>query len=284
MRSFPHPKDQHVTVPAAAEPPTGTVRPKSLLPACPTSVTIDVINDDNSGDERVTMPDNSARPTRLTRDRIVAAAVRIAARGRPDGLTGRALGEELGVDRSAVWRHFADKDALLRAVGDRLLTLAYEQVPAGLDPKARLEALARAVVAVFVGHPYVGSAIASRTTRGPGEFAVVDMMLTALAELGLSPDDVVRYQRMLAVSVLSYAGVSAGYAVLPQKVRDADERAWTREYFALDAEEYPGIAEYSARLADVGPDAVLDTMIEAFWTAVDARTLSNTNERNDSHD
>ncbi|MET8778605.1 TetR family transcriptional regulator [Nocardia sp. NPDC004654] len=230
------------------------------------------------------MPDNSARPTRLTRDRIVAAAVRIAARGRPDGLTGRALGEELGVDRSAVWRHFADKDALLRAVGDRLLTLAYEQVPGGLDPKARLEALARAVVAVFVGHPYVGSAIASRTTRGPGEFAVVDMMLTALAELGLSPDDVVRYQRMLAVSVLSYAGVSAGYAVLPQKVRDADERAWTREYFALDAEEYPGIAEYSARLADVGPDAVLDTMIEAFWTAVDARTLSNTNERNDSHD
>lgn len=230
------------------------------------------------------MPDNSARPTRLTRDRIVAAAVRIAARGRPDGLTGRALGEELGVDRSAVWRHFADKDALLRAVGDRLLTLAYEQVPAGLDPKARLEALARAVVAVFVGHPYVGSAIASRTTRGPGEFAVVDMMLTALAELGLSPDDVVRYQRMLAVSVLSYAGVSAGYAVLPQKVRDADERAWTREYLALGAEEYPGIAEYSARLADVGPDAVLDTMIEAFWTAVDARTLSNTNERNDSHD
>lgn len=230
------------------------------------------------------MPDKSARPPRLTRDRIVEAAVRIAARGRPDGLTGRALGEELGVDRSAVWRHFTDKDALLRAVGDRLLTLAYEQVTAGLEPKARLEALARAVVRVFVGHPYVGSAIASRTTRGPGEFAVVDMMLTALAELGLSPDDVVRYQRMLAVSVLSYAGVSAGYAVLPQKVREADERAWTREYFAADAEQYPGIAEYSARLAAVGPDAVLDTMIEAFWTAVDARTLSNTNERNDSHD
>ncbi|MGV9817393.1 TetR/AcrR family transcriptional regulator [Nocardia xishanensis] len=230
------------------------------------------------------MSDKPARPPRLSRDRIVAAAVDIAARGRPDGLTGRALGEELGVDRSAVWRHFADKDALLRAVGDRLLALAYEQVPAGLDPKPRLEALARAVVAVYVGHPYVGAAIASRTTRGPGEFAVVDMMLTALAELGLSPGDVARYQRMLAVSVLSYAGVSASYAVLPQKVRDADERSWTREYYAVDAEAYPGIAEYATRVADVDQDTVLDTMIEAFWTAVDARRQSNTDERNDSHD
>ncbi|WP_067846023.1 TetR/AcrR family transcriptional regulator [Nocardia lijiangensis] len=230
------------------------------------------------------MSGKTARPHRLTRDRIVAAAVDIAARGRPDGLTGRALGEELGVDRSAVWRHFADKDTLLRAVGDRLLSLAYHRVPAGLEPKPRLEALARAVVAVFVGHPYVGAAIASRTTRGPGEFAVVDMMLTALAELGLSPDDVVRYQRMLAVSVLSYAGVSASYAVLPQKVRDADERSWTREYYAVDAEQYPGIAEYATRLAAVGPDLVLDTMIEAFWTAVDARIPSNTNERNNSDD
>ncbi|WP_431950626.1 TetR/AcrR family transcriptional regulator [Nocardia lijiangensis] len=230
------------------------------------------------------MSGKTARPHRLTRDRIVAAAVDIAARGRPDGLTGRALGEELGVDRSAVWRHFADKDTLLRAVGDRLLSLAYDRVPAGLEPKPRLEALARAVVAVFVGHPYVGAAIASRTTRGPGEFAVVDMMLTALAELGLSPDDVVRYQRMLAVSVLSYAGVSASYAVLPQKVRDADERSWTREYYAVDAEQYPGIAEYATWLADVGPDLVLDTMIEAFWIAVDARIPSNTNERNGSDD
>ncbi|MEV0293724.1 helix-turn-helix domain-containing protein [Nocardia sp. NPDC050710] len=230
------------------------------------------------------MADRPTRPNRLSPDVIVEAAVRIAARGRPDGLTGRALGEELGVDRSAVWRHFTDKDALLRAVGDRLLTIAYEQVPPDLSPKPRLEAFARAVVEVFTAHPYVGAAIAPRTTRGRGEFAVVEMMLSALTEIGLEPRDVPRYQRMLADTVLSYAGVRAGYAVLPQKVRDADERAWTREYSVANAAEYPNIAVYAGGLAEMGPDAVLDTLIEAFWVAVEARTMSNMNERNDSHD
>ncbi|MGW6379173.1 TetR/AcrR family transcriptional regulator [Rhodococcus sp. NPDC055112] len=214
--------------------------------------------------------------TRLTPEVIVDAAVRIAARGRPDGLTGRALGEELGVDRSAVWRHFADKDALLRAVGDRLLTMAHDRVPAGLGPKQRMEHLAGAVVAVFTDHPHVGAAVAPRTTRGPGEFALVELMLTALGELGLEPADVVRYQRMMAESVLSYAGMRAGHALLPDNLRAGDEHAWAHEYVSADPARYPAIAAHAPALAEVGPDLVLATMIEAFWTALDARTNTAT--------
>ncbi|MET7617908.1 helix-turn-helix domain-containing protein [Streptomyces sp. NPDC005408] len=199
------------------------------------------------------------------------AAVRIAARGRPDGLTGRALGEELGADRSAVWRHFADKDGLLLAVGDRLLVMASGRVAEGLGPRQRLEALARAVVDVFEAHPYVGAAIACRTTRGPGEFALVEMMLAALGELGLQSRDVARYQRMLADSVLAYAGMCAGYAVLPKQVQDADERAWVREYSNADPKRYPAIAALAPQLAATDDDMVLDTLLEAFWLAVDAR-------------
>ncbi|MEV0064560.1 helix-turn-helix domain-containing protein [Nocardia sp. NPDC050718] len=242
-----------------------------------------VIIDDNNGDGVAAsgsgsgsmVVDGARRAVRLTPEMIVEAAVRIAARGRSDGLTGRALGEELGVDRSAVWRHFADKDALLRAVGDRLLTMAYDRVPDALDPKSRMERLAHAVVDVFTAHPYVGAAVASRTTRGPGEFAVVEMMLTALGDLGLEVPDRVRYQRMLADSVLAYAGFRAGYALLPKKVRDADERAWAREYAAADPREYPAIAALAPRLAEVGPDTVLDTLIEAFWAAVEARRATS---------
>ncbi|SDC54329.1 TetR/AcrR family transcriptional regulator [Rhodococcus tukisamuensis] len=215
--------------------------------------------------------DGSRRAIRLTPEIIVEAAVRIAARGRPDGLTGRALGEELGVDRSAVWRHFSDKDALLRAVGDRLLTMARDRVPTGLGPKQRMEHLAHAVVAVFTEHPYVGAAVAPRTTRGPGEFALVETMLTSLAELGLGDADVVRYQRMLADSVLAFAGMQAGWAVLPDTIRDADERAWLSEYAGADPARYPAIASSARALAEVSPDMVLDTMIEAFWAAVDTR-------------
>ncbi|WP_067488750.1 TetR/AcrR family transcriptional regulator [Actinomadura hibisca] len=212
-----------------------------------------------------------AQRTRLTRERIVTAAVAIAARGEADGLTGRALGEELGVDRSAVWRHFPDKDALLLAVGDRLLSMAADAVPDGLGPRDRLAELARQVVRVFVAHPYVGAAVASRTTRGPGEFQVVEGILGALTELGLGGDDVVRYYRMMADTVLAYAGTLAHYAVLPADVRAGDERAWIAEYATADPDRYPQIHAHAARLAAVTPDTVLETMVEALWLAVEAR-------------
>jgi AcrR family transcriptional regulator len=213
---------------------------------------------------------------RLSREVVIEAALRIAARADPDGLTGRALGEELGVDRSAVWRHFADRDALLLAVGDRLLAMAVDRVAAGLAPRERLESLASGVVEVFVAHPYVAAATASRTTRGPGEFAVVEMTLEALTQLRLQPADVARYQRMLADTVLAYAGMRAAYAALPAEVREADERAWGGAYASLPADRYPHIAAHLPQLAAQDDDAVFSTLMTAFWLAVEASVRSTT--------
>lgn len=214
-------------------------------------------------------------PGRLSRELIIDAAVRIAARGASDGLTAAQLGTELGVDRSAVWRHFANKDALLMAVADRLLAMAVGQVPDALAPRARLETLARSVVQVFEAHPYVGAQVACRTTCGEGAFAAAEMMLTALGELGLAPDETARQCRMLADTVLAYAGMRAQYAVLPPDVRAADEHAWVAEYGAADPGQYPAIARYAARLAAVSDDCVLDTILKAFWLAVDALTRAD---------
>ncbi|MEU4421031.1 helix-turn-helix domain-containing protein [Actinoplanes sp. NPDC024001] len=207
---------------------------------------------------------------RLSPELIVDAAVRIAARAEPDGLTGRALGAELGADRSAVWRHFPDRDALLLAVGDRLLELATDRVRPGLGPRERLQALARSVVEVYVAHPYVGAAVACRTTRGPGEFAVVEMMLAALHEVGLRGESVARHQRMLADAILSYAGMRAGWAVLPERVRRGDEQAWAGAYATLPADRYPAIAEHLPHLAGQGDDQVLGALLHALWLSVAA--------------
>ncbi|AKU19091.1 TetR/AcrR family transcriptional regulator [Luteipulveratus mongoliensis] len=220
------------------------------------------------------MVTGQGRAVRLSPELIVDAAVRIAARAEPDGLTGRALGEELGVDRSAVWRHFADRDALLLAVGDRLMAMALERMPDGLGPREVLQELARSLVQVFEAHPYVGAAVASRTTRGPGEFAAMETMLAALAELGLDESNVARYQRMLADTVLAYAGMRAGCAALPHDVRDADEHAWAGTYATLSPERYPAIARHLPHLAAQDDEAVFQTLMEAFWLAVDATARS----------
>lgn len=220
-----------------------------------------VISDDIIGD--------MARKT-LTPSAIVDAAIAIAARSEPGGLTGRVLGDELGVDRSAVWRHFKDQDALLRAVGDRLLTMALEAVPAGLTPQDRMMALARALVGAFVAHPHVGAVLGGRTTQGPGEFAVVEFSLQALHEAGVPADQIARQQRMIADTILGYASLRAGQELLPPEVRRSDRQAWAGAYAVASPETYPAIAEHVMDLAAVSDDDVLEALLDALWAAVRA--------------
>jgi AcrR family transcriptional regulator len=80
-----------------------------------------------------------------------------------EGVTLRAVGERLGVSRTALYRHFADKSALLAAVcseGFRTLRLALldawgdpEGRPERASAAARFEAMGLAYVRFAVEHP-----------------------------------------------------------------------------------------------------------------------------------
>lgn len=209
-----------------------------------------------------------AEKARLDRGTIVDAALRIAARGETDGLTGKALGLELGVDRSAVWRHFEDKDALLRAVGDKLFEIAVATVPPELPPLDRLEALGRAIMDVFAAHPYVGAAISLHFTWGPGTLTTTELTLAALEELGLEPSKVVLFQRLFAETVIATAGARAGYALLPENTRRIEETALSTHFRGVDPDEYPLIATHAAGLAGVEPDTLFDALIDVLLNAV----------------
>lgn len=213
---------------------------------------------------------------RLTRDGILDACVTIARRAEPDGLTGGALGQELGVDRSAVSRHFPDHDTLLTAVGDRLLQLAVERVPDGLPPEARLRSLAHHLVDVFVSHPYVAAQTSCRVTHGPGELAVVELMLTSLEQVGLRGHAVAHHQQLLADTLLAYAGLRATYATLPTRVRAADgEFHWFSAREEGPSERYPAIARHLSSLSSQDHDDVLATLLDTLWAAVSAAARDN---------
>jgi AcrR family transcriptional regulator len=51
-----------------------------------------------------------------TRERLIDGAIELLSKGGEDALTLRALGEHCGLSRGAPYRHFEDKDALIRAV------------------------------------------------------------------------------------------------------------------------------------------------------------------------
>jgi len=88
---------------------------------------------------------------------LVQEAVRTIQRHGVEGLTLRAVGQALGVSRTALYRHFADKSALLAAVArEGFRTLRLELVDAwergGRGPEA-FDAMSVAYVRFAVTHP-----------------------------------------------------------------------------------------------------------------------------------
>src|SRR5262252_124575 len=89
----------------------------------------------------------------LSPEAIIDAATSITAAGGAAGLTVRRLGEHLGADPTAIYRHFRDKDEILLEVADRLLRGIADRLPADLDWRGRLDWVARQMVAAFIAHP-----------------------------------------------------------------------------------------------------------------------------------
>jgi AcrR family transcriptional regulator len=88
---------------------------------------------------------------------MLQAAVRTIQNDGIDGLTLRGVGDQLGVSRTALYRHFADKQALVTAVADegfRLLRAALVRAwEAGGAGRAGFEAMGEGYVRFAVEHP-----------------------------------------------------------------------------------------------------------------------------------
>ncbi|MPZ27458.1 MAG: TetR family transcriptional regulator [Micromonosporaceae bacterium] len=98
----------------------------------------------------------------LNRQRVLSAALAYADRHGLAGLTMRRLGTELGVEGMSLYKHVADKDALL----DGIVELLWAEVPAGPAPDAgwrqALRNFADGLYRVFGRHPIVAPLIATR--------------------------------------------------------------------------------------------------------------------------
>jgi TetR/AcrR family tetracycline transcriptional repressor len=114
----------------------------------------------------------------LTRDDVVDAALKLAARVGVSGLTMRALAEELGVTTMAPYHHVPGKQALLELVAESVLA----RVPVPEPDPARWEAQVKEVFDAFLAE--VG--------RYPG-------LAEFLVEHGLSPQGARLVQGQIAI-------------------------------------------------------------------------------------
>ena len=125
--------------------------------------------------------------TPLSRERVLRAAIDLADRGGVEALSMRKLGQELGVDAMALYRHVRGKDDLLDGVAE-VIVGQIERPIEGEDWKATLRGLAMAARRVMLRHPWARQVLEERGTSGPAALAHIEAVLASLQAGGFSID------------------------------------------------------------------------------------------------
>ncbi|MEU8135605.1 TetR/AcrR family transcriptional regulator [Streptodolium elevatio] len=207
----------------------------------------------------------------LSPERIVDGCIALLDEQGADALTFRRIGAYLGVDPTALYRHFRDKDELVLAVADRLLARSMEDFAPSGDWRGTLRDMLVRSREVYLAHPEAAVLSVARTTRRPAEMAAVEIILGALADAGFPPEEAVRYYRVLVDFILSWSGLEAAFLTLDQEAQSGDDGAWSREYAGAPADRYPRIAAASAYLPTVGPQENFELALDLLLDAVEVR-------------
>jgi AcrR family transcriptional regulator len=127
------------------------------------------------------------RRTPLTRERVLRTAIDLADAGGIEALSMRKLGQELGVDAMALYRHIQNKDDLLDGVVELIVAEIDGPVPTA-HWKAALRQQAMAARRVMLRHPWARRVLEERPKGGPVFLAYIESVLTNLAGGGFSID------------------------------------------------------------------------------------------------
>jgi AcrR family transcriptional regulator len=123
--------------------------------------------------------------TRLTRQRVLLAAIELADKGGVEALSMRKLGQELGVEAMSLYNHVANKDDLL----DGMVDVVFGEIGLplrGADWKSAMRQRGVAARAVLARHPWAIALMESRIKPGPATLRHHDAVIGCLREAGFS--------------------------------------------------------------------------------------------------
>lgn len=126
---------------------------------------------------------------RYRRSDIVEGALRLLGDvGLPD-LTMRRLGSELGVQPSAIYHHFPNKQALLGAVADEIVARGgVDEVPGADDWQQQAVGTCHALRSALLAYPDGADLVATMWAFGLGGRRPYDVLVPLLRSAGLADD------------------------------------------------------------------------------------------------
>ncbi|MEU9148127.1 TetR/AcrR family transcriptional regulator [Streptomyces sp. NPDC048349] len=216
--------------------------------------------------------------TRLSRQRVLQAALRVVDEEGLDGLSMRRVAGELGVESMALYRYTPSKDDLLDGLVENLF-IELEQALDSAAPAASLprhetalpwrEALlgiARAMYRVALAHPHVIPLVAVRpftvpmARRPPAVLRAHERVLALLGTAGLDEETTLRMYRAFISWVLGYIVIE-----LREVVDNPDEPdpAFRLGLHRLPAKDFPLLRSLGPALAVRGGEEQLAAGLDA---------------------
>lgn len=181
----------------------------------------------------------SAKPS-LDREVFIEAGLRLATRKNTVALTYRELGEEIGVDPTAIYRHFSSKESLMQALLDRLFGMALAKVSTPTsDWEKCLSEFANATLDVFMEYPAIAVMATSLTTSGPSEMDSIELMVSCFYASGLRDQQLAEQYAIYGSYVLSGA---AGLARDHAESAEPEAPEWFTGRLLADPARHPHAA------------------------------------------
>jgi AcrR family transcriptional regulator len=206
-----------------------------------------------------------AHHARLDRDMILEASRDLCDREGLGALTLRRLGKELGVDSTAMYRHFKNKMDLLSALIDLLFADVPEPDP-GRPWRENLTTLMRAWFDIYRRHVGLAEAMAGQADDQPRLFALTEWTVHELRRAGVPSADIGLFHQAIYNHTVGYGLVAAlsPWMTTPS-LRDEQRRI----YSALDPALFPASSAASGslypdtdKLFDFGMGLLLDAIDE----------------------
>jgi AcrR family transcriptional regulator len=164
----------------------------------------------------------AARP-RLTREKVLRAALEFVDANGLAALSMHKLGAELGVQGMSLYSHVASKDALLDGIVEAM-TWEAEMPPAdGMDWRDALRHLAREIRGIILRHPAAAPLLVSRPVMPVRRLEQVDAYRTLLMGEGFTEDRALDLLRTVFMYAHGYALAEACFT------RCAECGPWPRD-------------------------------------------------------
>lgn len=213
------------------------------------------------------------RTAGLSKQVIATKALELIEREGVAALSMRRLGAELGVDATAFYRYFPDKDALILAAGDlvtaEVLTHARQAASTATTWQDRVRSMYEGAWQASLRHPGILALTSARTTGEDAERAIIELLLETIAPLGLDERRTVLAYRMFGDCALALTGQHASLLSLGEDGRDKEATAWSRLYGGSSELDFPLTRRHIAALTAVTDREIFDFTLEVLISGIE---------------